>query len=46
MFKVKKADKHFNPFGVLVCSGDVSVGQVLSEIDKFNMQVSALITIL
>lgn len=32
--------RHFNPFRVLVCSGDGSVGWVLSEIDRLNMQVT------
>lgn len=31
--------RHFDPFRVLVCSGDGSVGWVLSEIDRLNMQV-------
>lgn len=34
-----KLFRHFDPFRVLVCSGDGSVGWVLSEIDRLNMQV-------
>nr|CAD7405485.1 unnamed protein product [Timema cristinae] len=29
--------RHFDPFRILVCSGDGSVGWVLSEIDRLNM---------
>ncbi|KAJ3656200.1 hypothetical protein Zmor_015296 [Zophobas morio] len=29
--------RHFDPFRILVCSGDGSVGWVLSEIDKLDM---------
>lgn len=32
--------RHFDPFRILVCSGDGSVGWVLSEIDRLNLQVS------
>lgn len=32
--------RHFEMFRILVCSGDGSVGWVLSEIDRFNMHVS------
>lgn len=32
--------RHFDPFRILVCSGDGSVGWVLSEIDKLDMHVS------
>ena len=31
--------RHFDPFRILICSGDGSVGWVLSEIDRLNMQV-------
>lgn len=31
--------RHFDPFRVLVCSGDGSVGWVLTEIDSLNMHV-------
>lgn len=33
--------RHFEPFRILVCSGDGSVGWVLSEIDRMDMIVSA-----
>ncbi|XP_039295838.1 diacylglycerol kinase eta isoform X5 [Nilaparvata lugens] len=33
-----KLFRHFDPFRILVCSGDGSVGWVLSEIDRLNMQ--------
>lgn len=32
--------RHFDPFRILVCSGDGSVGWVLSEIDRLGMHVS------
>lgn len=32
--------RHFDPFRILICSGDGSVGWVLSEIDQLNMTVS------
>lgn len=32
--------RHFDPFRILVCSGDGSVGWVLSEIDQLEMLVS------
>lgn len=32
--------RHFDPFRILICSGDGSVGWVLSEIDRLNMHVS------
>lgn len=31
--------RHFDPFRILVCSGDGSVGWVLSEIDRLDMNV-------
>ncbi|XP_071577099.1 diacylglycerol kinase eta isoform X4 [Temnothorax nylanderi] len=31
--------RHFDPFRILVCSGDGSVGWVLSEIDRLGMHV-------
>lgn len=34
--------KCFNPFRILICSGDGSVGWVLSEIDKLHMTVSGI----
>lgn len=36
--------RHFDPFRILVCSGDGSIGWVLSEIDKLDMQVSKFFT--
>ncbi|XP_065210954.1 diacylglycerol kinase eta-like isoform X2 [Planococcus citri] len=38
--------RHFDPFRVLVCSGDGSVGWVLSEIDRLNMQVQCEVGVL
>lgn len=38
-----KLFRHFDPFRILVCSGDGSVGWVLSEIDKLDMHVSGKI---
>lgn len=35
-----KLFRHMDPFRVLVCSGDGSVGWVLAEIDNLNMHVS------
>lgn len=32
--------RHFDPFRILICSGDGSIGWVLSEIDRLNMHVS------
>lgn len=32
--------RHFEPFRILVCGGDGSVGWVMSEIDKLDMHVS------
>lgn len=32
--------RHFDPFRILICSGDGSVGWVLSEIDRLKMHVS------
>ena len=34
--------RHFDPFRILICSGDGSIGWVLSEIDKLHMDVSAV----
>lgn len=34
--------RHFDPFRILICSGDGSIGWVLSEIDKLHMDVSYL----
>lgn len=36
--------RHFEPFRILVCSGDGSVGWVLSEIDRMDLIVSAVLT--
>lgn len=33
--------RHFDPFRILVCSGDGSVGWVVSEIDRLGMNVSS-----
>ncbi|XP_026681175.1 LOW QUALITY PROTEIN: diacylglycerol kinase eta-like [Diaphorina citri] len=38
--------RHFDPFRILVCSGDGSVGWVLSEIDRLNMQKQCQIGVL
>lgn len=35
--------RHFDPFRILVCSGDGSVGWVLSEIDKLDMHVGVTV---
>lgn len=35
--------RHFDPFRILVCSGDGSVGWVLSEIDRLDMNVIIII---
>lgn len=35
--------RHFEPFRILVCSGDGSVGWVLSEIDRMDLIVGAFI---
>lgn len=35
--------RHFEPFRILVCSGDGSVGWVLSEIDRMDLIVSIFI---
>ena len=35
--------RHFDPFRILVCSGDGSVGWVLSEIDRLGMHVSNIL---
>lgn len=32
--------RHFDPFRILICSGDGSIGWVLSEIDRLKMHVS------
>lgn len=36
--------RHFEPFRILVCSGDGSVGWVLSEIDRMDLIVSEIIS--
>ncbi|XP_053691122.1 diacylglycerol kinase eta [Sabethes cyaneus] len=38
--------RHFDPFRILICSGDGSVGWVLSEIDKLNMTKQCQIAVL
>ncbi|XP_058801772.1 diacylglycerol kinase eta isoform X2 [Phymastichus coffea] len=38
--------RHFDPFRVLVCSGDGSVGWVLSEIDRLGMQKQCQVGVL
>lgn len=38
--------RHFDPFRILVCSGDGSVGWVLSEIDKLDMHVCFYSTVI
>ncbi|XP_050307383.1 diacylglycerol kinase eta isoform X2 [Anthonomus grandis grandis] len=38
--------RHFDPFRILVCSGDGSVGWVLSEIDKFDMNKQCQVAVL
>ncbi|KAK6644849.1 hypothetical protein RUM43_001122 [Polyplax serrata] len=38
--------RHFDPFRILVCSGDGSVGWVLSEIDRLNMHKQCQIGVL
>lgn len=35
--------RHFDPFRILICSGDGSIGWVLSEIDKLHMDVSGFV---
>ena len=35
--------RHFDPFRILICSGDGSIGWVLSEIDRLNMHVCTFI---
>jgi diacylglycerol kinase (ATP) len=37
--------RHFDPFRILICSGDGSIGWVLSEIDRLNMHVSVVNTL-
>uniref|UniRef100_A0A1B0GQ62 Diacylglycerol kinase n=1 Tax=Phlebotomus papatasi TaxID=29031 RepID=A0A1B0GQ62_PHLPP len=38
--------RHFDPFRILVCSGDGSVGWVLSEIDRLDMNKQCQIAVL
>ncbi|XP_039441387.1 diacylglycerol kinase eta isoform X1 [Culex pipiens pallens] len=38
--------RHFDPFRILICSGDGSVGWVLSEIDQLSMQKQCQIAVL
>ncbi|XP_071052733.1 diacylglycerol kinase eta isoform X3 [Onthophagus taurus] len=38
--------RHFDPFRILVCSGDGSVGWVLSEIDKLDMHKQCQLAVL
>ncbi|XP_053969268.1 diacylglycerol kinase eta-like isoform X1 [Anastrepha ludens] len=38
--------RHFEMFRILVCSGDGSVGWVLSEIDRFNMHKQCQVAVL
>ncbi|CAG9771453.1 unnamed protein product [Ceutorhynchus assimilis] len=38
--------RHFDPFRILVCSGDGSVGWVLSEIDKLDMHRQCQVAVL
>lgn len=38
--------RHFDPFRILVCSGDGSVGWVVSEIDRLGMNVSVKMQLL
>ncbi|XP_062699016.1 diacylglycerol kinase eta isoform X2 [Aedes albopictus] len=38
--------RHFDPFRILICSGDGSVGWVLSEIDQLNMTKQCQIAVL
>ncbi|XP_052868545.1 diacylglycerol kinase eta [Anopheles cruzii] len=38
--------RHFDPFRILICSGDGSVGWVLSEIDHLKMQKQCQIAVL
>ncbi|XP_052130444.1 diacylglycerol kinase eta-like [Frankliniella occidentalis] len=38
--------RHFDPFRILICSGDGSVGWVLSEIDRLNMHKQCQVGVL